>query len=182
METIEGFLNFVYFINFWTREQAQSHDCKHAERTTNVINRQYMLPSPSTKQMVSNKCHKHYARSIKVMLREATILTAWKKYMYVLAIPLNVIKYNFFSLQLDLFTYSLKIALTFSNLLHIIMQEWIVEGYSGEGNITLSMRSVTNQPVEFFYRHLPLIQTGWYFSIGYSYWLVTLGLPTLGTV
>ena len=38
METIEGFVNFVYFINFWTREQAQSQVCKHAERTTNVIN------------------------------------------------------------------------------------------------------------------------------------------------
>ena len=58
METIEGFVNFVYFINFWTREQAQSNDCKHTEWTTNVINRHYMLASPSTKQIVSNKCHK----------------------------------------------------------------------------------------------------------------------------
>ena len=58
METIESFVNFVYFINFWTREQAQLHDCKHAERTTNVINRHCMLVSPSTKQIVSNKCHK----------------------------------------------------------------------------------------------------------------------------
>ena len=47
-------MNFVYFINFWTREQA----CKHAERTTNVINGHYMLASPSIKQIVSNKCHK----------------------------------------------------------------------------------------------------------------------------
>ena len=58
METIEGFVNLVYFINFWTREQAQSKVCKHAEWTTNVINGHYKLASPSTKQMVSNKCHK----------------------------------------------------------------------------------------------------------------------------
>ena len=58
METTEGFVNFVYFINFWTREQAQSKACKHAERTTNVINGHYMLASPSIKQLVSNKCHK----------------------------------------------------------------------------------------------------------------------------
>ena len=58
METIEGFVNFVKFIIFWTRKQAQSQVCKHAERTTNVINGRYMLASPSTKQMVSNKCHK----------------------------------------------------------------------------------------------------------------------------
>ena len=58
METTEGFVNFVYFINFWTREQAQSQVCKHAERTTNVINGHYELASPSTKQMVLNKCHK----------------------------------------------------------------------------------------------------------------------------
>ena len=58
METIEGFVNFVYFINFWMREQAQSKVCKHAERTTSVINGHYMLASPSIKQMVSNKCHK----------------------------------------------------------------------------------------------------------------------------
>ena len=58
METIEGFVNFVYFINFRTREQAQSQVCKHEERTTNVINGHYMLASPSTKQIVSNKCHK----------------------------------------------------------------------------------------------------------------------------
>ena len=60
METIEGFVNFVYFINFWTREQTQSQVCKHEERTTNVINGHYMLASPSTKQIlvVSNKCHK----------------------------------------------------------------------------------------------------------------------------
>ena len=49
METIEGFVNFVNFINFWTREQAQSKVCKHG---------QYKLASPSTKQVVSNKCHK----------------------------------------------------------------------------------------------------------------------------
>ena len=58
METIEGFVNFVYFINFWMREQAQSKVCKHAERTTSVINSHYMLASPSIKQMVSKKCHK----------------------------------------------------------------------------------------------------------------------------
>ena len=58
METIEGFVNFVYFINFWTREQAQSRGCKHEEWTTNVIYGHYMLASPSTKQIVSNKCHK----------------------------------------------------------------------------------------------------------------------------
>ena len=46
---IEGFVNFVYFINFWTREQAQSQVCKQAEWTTNVINGHYMLASPSTK-------------------------------------------------------------------------------------------------------------------------------------
>ena len=57
METIEGFVNFVYLINFWMREQAQSQVCKHEERTTNVINGHYMLASPPTKQMVSNKCH-----------------------------------------------------------------------------------------------------------------------------
>ena len=59
METIESFVNFVNFINFWTREQAHSQVCKHAERTANVINGHYKLASPSTKQMVSNKCHKH---------------------------------------------------------------------------------------------------------------------------
>ena len=58
METIEGFANFVYFINFSTKEQAQSQVCKNAERTTNLTNGHYMLASPSTKQMVSNKCHK----------------------------------------------------------------------------------------------------------------------------
>ena len=52
-------MNFIYFINFRTREQAQSQVCKHEERTTNVINGHYMLASPSIKQMVSNKCHKH---------------------------------------------------------------------------------------------------------------------------
>ena len=55
---IEGFVNFVHFINFWTKEQAQSQVCKNAERTTNVTNGYYMLASPSTKQMVSNKYHK----------------------------------------------------------------------------------------------------------------------------
>ena len=58
METIEGFVNFVHFVNFWTKEQAQSQGCKHEERTKNVINGHYMLASPSIKQMVSNKCHK----------------------------------------------------------------------------------------------------------------------------
>ena len=58
METIEGFVKFVLFIIFRTREQAQSQVCKHAERTINVINGHYMLASPPTKQMVSNKCHK----------------------------------------------------------------------------------------------------------------------------
>ena len=58
METIEGFVNFVYFIDFWTREQAQWKLCKLAERTTNVMNGYYMLASPSIKQMVANKCHK----------------------------------------------------------------------------------------------------------------------------
>ena len=62
METIEGFVNFVCFINFWTREQAQSQVCKHAEGTTNVINGHYMLASPSTKQMESNKYHKREHR------------------------------------------------------------------------------------------------------------------------
>ena len=57
METVEDFVNFVYFINFWAKEQAQSQVYKHAERTTNVING-HMLASLSTKQMVSNKCHK----------------------------------------------------------------------------------------------------------------------------
>ena len=58
METIEGFVNFVYYINFWTREHAQSQLCKHAERVTNEINGHYMLASPSITQMVSDKCHK----------------------------------------------------------------------------------------------------------------------------
>ena len=58
MEIIECFVNFVYFINFWTKEQAQSQVCIIAERTTNVINGQSMLASPATKQTVSNKCHK----------------------------------------------------------------------------------------------------------------------------
>ena len=58
METIEGFANFVYFINFWTKKQAQSQVCKNAEWTTNVTNGHYMLALLSTKQMVSNKCHK----------------------------------------------------------------------------------------------------------------------------
>ena len=58
METFEGFVNFVYFIKFWTREQAQLKVCQQAERTTSVINGYYMLASPCTKQMVSNKCHK----------------------------------------------------------------------------------------------------------------------------
>ena len=58
MEIIECFANFVYFINFWTKKQAQSQVCIHAERTTNVINGHSMLASPSTKQTLSNKCHK----------------------------------------------------------------------------------------------------------------------------
>ena len=58
METIEGLVNFVYFINIWTIEQALSQVCKYAERTTNMINGHYKLASPSTKQMVANKCHK----------------------------------------------------------------------------------------------------------------------------
>ena len=58
METIEGFVNFVYFINFWTKEQAQSQVWKNAEQTTNVTNGHYMLASPSIKQTVSNKYHK----------------------------------------------------------------------------------------------------------------------------
>ena len=58
METIEGFVNSVYYIKFWTREQAQSELCKHAERITNVINGHYMLASPSIKQIVSDKCRK----------------------------------------------------------------------------------------------------------------------------
>ena len=37
METIEGLVNFVYFFNFWTREQAQLEVCQHAEGTTNAI-------------------------------------------------------------------------------------------------------------------------------------------------
>ena len=37
LETIEGFVNSVYFINFWTREQAPSQVFKQAERTINVI-------------------------------------------------------------------------------------------------------------------------------------------------
>ena len=49
IRSIEGFANFVYFINFWTGEQAQSQVCKQAEWTTNVINGHYMLASPSTK-------------------------------------------------------------------------------------------------------------------------------------
>ena len=58
METIEGFVNIVYFINFWTREQAQSQVCKHVQWFTNVINGHCMLASPSTKQIVSNECHR----------------------------------------------------------------------------------------------------------------------------
>ena len=52
------FLNFVFLINFWTKEQAQSQVCIIAERTTNVINGHSMLASPSTKQTVSNKCQR----------------------------------------------------------------------------------------------------------------------------
>ena len=40
------------------REQAQWQVCKHAMRSTNKINRHYRLASTSTKQMVSDKCHK----------------------------------------------------------------------------------------------------------------------------
>ena len=58
METIEGFVNFVYLVNFWAREQAQSQVCQHAERITNAINRYYRLASSPTKQMVSNEWHK----------------------------------------------------------------------------------------------------------------------------
>ena len=54
METVEGFVNFVYYINFWTREHSQSQLCKHAERVTNVINGHYMLG----KQIISDKCQK----------------------------------------------------------------------------------------------------------------------------
>ena len=68
MDTIEGFITFVDFIDFWTREQAQSKVSKHAEWTTNVMNGHYKLASPSTKQMVSSKINvtNANARSIKV--------------------------------------------------------------------------------------------------------------------
>ena len=55
MAIIEEFVNFV---NFRAREQAQSQVYQHAERITSTMNRHYRLASPSTKQMVSNKCHK----------------------------------------------------------------------------------------------------------------------------
>ena len=58
MGTIEGFVNLVYLINFWTREQAPWKVYKHADWTTNVLNSHYKSASPSTKQIVSNKCHK----------------------------------------------------------------------------------------------------------------------------
>ena len=39
METIEGFANFVYFVDVWVREQAQYRACEHAQRTKNALNR-----------------------------------------------------------------------------------------------------------------------------------------------
>ena len=56
METIEGLVNFVYYIN--SREHAQSQLCKHAEGVTNEIHEHHMLASRSITQMVSDKCHK----------------------------------------------------------------------------------------------------------------------------
>ena len=83
METIESFANFVYFINFLDERTGSIAVGKNAERTTNVTNGHYMLAPPSTKQMVSNKCHKRERQVNQNHASGSDNLMARRKYIVV---------------------------------------------------------------------------------------------------